>query len=141
MNLKSSKLRKPCKFTVDTKDGKVCKPEKNSRRVSSCNFSTCPGNLIHIYIYTHVYIYIYIHIYIYTYIYIHIHIYIYIYIYTMWLYIYVVFHSGIYIYGTGCMIEKIKQICVYLYLHIYRQLAKTHPRDQLQELASSRVDP
>ena len=46
MNLKSSKLRKPCKFTVDTKDGKVCKPEKFSRRFSGCNFSIFLGDTI-----------------------------------------------------------------------------------------------
>ena len=50
MNLKSSKLRKPCKFTVDTKDGKVCKPEKFSRRFSGCSFSIFLGDTIYIYI-------------------------------------------------------------------------------------------
>ena len=51
VHLKSSKLRKSCKFTVDTKDRKVCKPEKISRRFSGCNFSIFLGNTIYIYIY------------------------------------------------------------------------------------------
>jgi len=76
VNLKSSKLRKPCKFTVDTKDRKICKPEQFSRRFSGCNFSIFLGDTICIYLFIYSFIF-------FTYLFIYFLIYLFIYLLTL----------------------------------------------------------
>ena len=54
VNLKSSKIRKYCKFLRDTKDRIFCKPEKYTVRFQVVIFPFVWGTL-YIYIYTHIY--------------------------------------------------------------------------------------
>ena len=55
VNLKSSKIRKYCKFLRDTKDRIFCKPEKYTVRFQVVIFPFVWGTLyIYIYLYTHI---------------------------------------------------------------------------------------
>ena len=100
VRLKSSNIRKYCKYQHDTKDRNFCKPEKSTVRFQVVAFLSSWGGTIYIYNYIYIYMYICILIYIYTIMYIYI-------------YIYIIIHLCIYIY---VVIKAYIQWFLYIYI-------------------------